>query len=65
MKNIEQEKPDEYFVINPDGSESVLHIDNFTKPLRRTKKPRRIQIFHVDDGLPHKSMKELLDEWSV
>lgn len=59
---MKQEKSDEYFVINPDGSESILHVDNFTRPFRRSKNPRRIQIIHVDDGLPHKSFQEEFQE---
>ncbi|CAN1507701.1 hypothetical protein MCEKH45_00702 [Methylophilaceae bacterium] len=55
-------KPDEYYFVNPDGSESILHVDSFTKALRRSKTPRRIQIIHVDDGLPHKSMKDFIEE---
>lgn len=58
-------KPDEYYFVNPDGSESILHVDSFSKPLRKSTTPLRIQIIHVDDGLVHKSMKELLEEWSA
>lgn len=51
MKNTEQDKPDEYFVINPDGTESKLHVDYFTNPAVRSKNPKRIQIVHVGDGI--------------
>lgn len=62
MKKIEADKPDEFYVINSDGTESVLHVDFFTKPQSRSKNPRRIQIIHVDDGVPHKSFQEELQE---
>lgn len=62
MKNDEQDKPDEYFVVNPDGTESTLHVDFFTNPPARSKNPKRIQIIHVDDGMPHKSFQEELQE---
>lgn len=61
MKNTQQEKPDEYFVVNAGGSESILHVDNFRKPMRRSKNPRRIQIVLSDDE-PDKSFQEQLQE---
>lgn len=61
MKKLEQEKPDEYFVVNADGSESILHVDNFRKPMTRSKTPKRIQIILSDDE-PNKSFQEQLQE---
>jgi len=55
-------KPDEYYVVNPDGSESILHVDSFTKPLRRSKTPRRIEIIHVQGNGPYQSMKDFIEE---
>ena len=54
-------KPDEYYFVNPDGSESILHVDSFTKPLR-SKTRRRIQIIHVEDDGPYQSMKDFIEE---
>ncbi len=61
MKKTQQEKPDEYFVVNADGSESMLHVDNFRKPMPRSKPPKRIQIILSDDE-PNKSFQEQLQE---
>ena len=61
MKNTQQEKSDEYFVVNADGSESILHVDNFRKPMPRSKNPKRIQIILSDDE-PDKSFQEQLQE---
>lgn len=63
MKNSNQDKPDEYFVINPDGSESTLHVDYFTNPPARSKNPKRIQIVNVGDGRYHKTFQEELQQY--
>lgn len=63
MKNNEQDKPDEYFVVNPDGTESTLHVDCFTNPPARSKNSKRIQIIHVSDGVSHKSFQEELQQF--
>lgn len=55
-------KPDEYYFVNPDGSESILHVDSFSKPLRKSSTPRRIQIIHVEDDGPYQTMRDFIEE---
>lgn len=59
MKSKQNLKPT-YYTIESDGTESVLHVDSFTKNPSASKE--RIRIIHVDGGITTEQFREELQK---